>query len=216
MKQPPREPEASGARLPASDPLAPAEDHLLAVRGSIEALLRQAVADAARQEQAVETLIRVIGEVDPDAARRVRAAVRTAGMAHVRAAHAIAAEVLSAASLRANRLASVYADLVEAEAERSAENGLISARRVAEALSRINLAAARRLLARLDAAASARIEAGRALGAELRGVAAGAPTTPPAPTPPRPRRRRGRIATNVVRLRRDDPPTQTPRASAGA
>lgn len=216
MKQPPREPEASGARLPASDPLAPAEDHLLAVRGSIDALLRQAVADAARQEQAVETLIRVIGEVDPDAARRVRAAVRTAGMAHVRAAHAIAAEVLSAASLRANRLASVYADLVEAEAERSAENGLISARRVAEALSRINLAAARRLLARLDAAASARIEAGRALGAELRGVAAGAPTTPPAPTPPRPRRRRGRIATNVVRLRRDDPPTQTPRASAGA
>jgi hypothetical protein len=216
MKQPPREPEVSGARLPAADPLAPAEDHLLAVRGSIDALLRQAVADAARQEQAVETLVRVIGEVDPDAARRVRAAVRTAGMAHVRAAHAIAAEVLSAASLRANRLASVYADLVEAEAERSAESGLISARRVAEALSRINLAAARRLLARLDAAASARIESGRALGAELRGVAAGAPTTPPAPTPSRPRRRRGRIATNVVRLRRDDPPTQTPRASAGA
>jgi hypothetical protein len=216
MKQPPREPEVSGARLPAADPLAPAEDHLLAVRGSIDALLRQAVADAARQEQAVETLVRVIGEVDPDAARRVRAAVRTAGMAHVRAAHAIAAEVLSAASLRANRLASVYADLVEAEAERSAESGLISARRVAEALSRINLSAARRLLARLDAAASDRIESGRALGAELRGVAAGAPTTPPAPTPSRPRRRRGRIATNVVRLRRDDPPTQTPRASADA
>jgi hypothetical protein len=215
MKQPPQPPDSPHSiSRSTGDPLEPAGDHLLAARGTLDHLIDQAESDARRREEAVERLIAVIAEVDPEAARRVRAAVRTAGMAHVRAARTIAAEALGSATLRAGRLAAVFADLVQVEAAAAAEAGLDTARRMADLVGGVDPDAAALLRARVQAAAHSQAEAGRALGDEVRRVLSG-DTAPPPTDPARRRRarrrRRAADAANVLRLRRDEPPWQAPR-----